>query len=261
MSKTVQFTIENSIATIVLNRPEAMNSFNREMAEDLEQVTEQVRNDSTVRAVLLKGAGNLFMAGGDIRFFYERLETMAADIMNDIRLLSGSILNLIQMPKPVVASVHGSVAGVGMSFMMAADLVIAADSTKFTMAYSGIGLSPDGGSSYLLPRLVGTKKAMELIMLSEIFDAKVAQDYGLVNWVVPAENLAVETERLIKRLANGPTHAYAQSKRLIQQTWNNSLEAQLDAEGRAFASCCATEDFKNGITAFMHKKKPEFFGK
>lgn len=261
MSKTVQLTVENSIATITINRPDAMNSFNREMGEDLERVTEQVRNDNDIRAVLLKGAGNLFMAGGDIRYFYERLETMAADIMTDIRLLSASILNLVQMPKPVLASVHGSVAGVGMSFMMAADLVIAADNTKFTMAYGGIGLSPDGGASYLLPRLVGTKKAMELIMLSEIFDAKTAQDYGLINWMAPAENLTTETERLIKRLANGPTHALAQSKQLIHQAWDNSLQTQLDAEGRAFASCCTTQDFKNGITAFLNKKKPEFSGK
>jgi len=261
MSKTVQLTIQNSIATITLNRPEAMNSFNREMAEDLEKITEQVRADSAIRAVLLKGAGNLFMAGGDIKAFHERLETMATDVMHDIRLLSASILNLMQMPKPVLACVHGSVAGVGMSFMMAADLVIAAENTRFTMAYGSIGLSPDGGSSYLLPRLVGTKKAMELILLSDLFDAKTAQNYGLINWAVPAENLASETERLLQRLANGPTHAYAQAKHLLNQSWDNSLTAQLDAEGRAFASCCTTADFKTGITAFLNKKKPEFIGK
>ncbi len=260
MSKTVQLTIENAIATITLNRPEAMNSFNREMAEDLEKITEQVRLDTAVRAVLLKGAGNLFMAGGDIRFFYERLETMAADIMNDIRLLSGAILNIMQMPKPVLASVHGSVAGVGMSFMMAADLVIAAENTKFTMAYSGIGLSPDGGASYLLPRLAGTKKAMELILLSDVFAAKAAQEYGLINFMTAPEKLAAETESLLKRLANGPTHAYAQAKRLINQSWYNSLETQLDAEGRAFASCCATNDFKTGISSFLEKKSPLFNG-
>jgi 2-(1,2-epoxy-1,2-dihydrophenyl)acetyl-CoA isomerase len=261
VNKVALINIDYPIATITFNRPQAMNSFNREMAEALEQITEQIRADNAIRAVLLKGAGNLFMAGGDIHSFHERLATMTTDVMTDIRLLNAAILNLVQMSKPVLASVHGSVAGVGMSFMMAADLVIAADNTKFTMAYGGIGLSSDGGSSYFLPRLVGTKKAMELIMLPDIFDSKTAQEYGLVNWIAPAENLTAETERVLQRLAKGPTHAYAQAKHLIQKSWNNSLETQLDAEGRAFASCCATEDFKIGVTAFLNKKKPEFTGK
>lgn len=261
MAETILFSVTNNIATITFNRPTAMNSFDKKMADDLEELTEQVRVDDSIRAVLLNGAGHLFMAGGDIHFFYKQLDTMPTGVMKMIHTLNASILNLMQMPKPVVASVHGSVAGVGMSFMMACDLVIAAENTKFTMAYSGIGITPDGGATFNLPRLVGSKKAMEWFLLSDIFDAHTAEAYGLINWVVPMEKLAEESQRILKRLANGPTFSYAQSKRLVNETWSHSLETQLEREGRAFESCSASLDFKNGVKGFIEKSKREFIGK
>ena len=205
MTSTISFSQNQSLATISFNRPDAMNSFNEAMAQELEAITEQVRNDTSIRAVLLKGEGSLFMAGGDIRFFQSNLQQMSKFIMKMIRHLNASIINLMQMPKPVLASVHGSVAGVGMSFMMAADLVIAAEDTKFTMAYSGLGASPDGGASYNLPRIVGSKKALEMIMFSELLDAKTMHQLGLINWVTSAAKLTEETETIVKRLVNGPT--------------------------------------------------------
>jgi 2-(1,2-epoxy-1,2-dihydrophenyl)acetyl-CoA isomerase len=165
------------------------------------------------------------------------------------------------MPKPVLASVHGSVAGVGVSLMMACDLVIAAENTKFTMAYSGLGISPDGGASYNLPRMVGVKKAMEWLLLSDIFNAEDAKLNGLINWVVPEDQLKDKTDRLMQRLANGPTNSYANTKKLMSQTWDHSLEKQLEIEGLAFESCTTSADFKAGVTHFIHKTRPVFLGK
>lgn len=260
MFETLLFSKNNNIATITFNRPMVMNCFDKQMGDELQAVTDDVRADKTIRAVLLNGAGKLFMAGGDIQFFHERLDIMPEGVMNIVRALNAAVLNLMQMPKPVLASVHGSVAGVGMSLMMACDLVIAANNTKFTMAYSGIGISPDGGASYNLPRLVGPKKAMEWILLPDLFDAQTAQAHGLINFVVPQENLADETQRLLNRLAHGPSQSYAHAKKLVNETWQHSLATQLDAEGRSFETCSTTIDFKSGVKGFINKHKPEFVG-
>ncbi|MEO8402724.1 MAG: enoyl-CoA hydratase-related protein [Gammaproteobacteria bacterium] len=261
MTDTLLFTVADNIATISFNRPAAMNCFNRIMADELESITEQIKLDHSIRAVLLKGAGQLFMAGGDIHFFYETLDKMPGGVMKIVRTLNASIMNLMQMPKPVLASVHGSVAGVGLSFMLACDLVIAADNTKFTMAYSGIGISPDGGASFTLPRTVGAKKAMEWMLFPDLFDAQTALTHGLINWSVPPEKLTEETEHKLKHLANGPTQSYAHVKHLLNETWNHGLETQLEHEGRSFEACTMTTDFKAGVTSFVKKKKPEFIGK
>lgn len=257
---TLLFSVKDNIARISFNRPNAMNSFDKIMAAELEMITEQVRLDQSIRVVLLNGTGHLFMAGGDIRFFSETLDDMPAGVRKMARTLNASITNIMRMPKPVVASVHGSVAGVGMSFMMACDLVIAAANTKFTMAYTGIGITPDGGASFNLPRLVGSKKAMELILLSDVFDAEKAQSYGLVNRVVPQDQLDAETDSLLAKLAKGPTQSYARAKSLVNETWNKSLETHLEDEAEAFEVCSSTRDFKIGVSSFLNKVKPEFVG-
>lgn len=260
MSETLLFSVHDHIATIAFNRPFAMNSFDETMGQELEKITQTVREDSKIRAVLLKGEGSLFMAGGDIQFFQKNLNTLPQHVLKIIDTLNNSIKNLTQMPKPVLASVHGSVAGVGMSFMLACDLVIASIDTKFTMAYSGIGISPDGGASYHLPRVVGQKKAMELILLSEIFNAQTALQYGLVNWVVNINELEENTNALLKRLVKGPTFSFAKTKMLMNETWNYSLDEQLQREAIAFKDCCETKDFKMGVESFMRKEKPLFQG-
>lgn len=261
MPETLLLSHSNQIATLSFNRPTAMNSFDHQMAEELEAITDQLRMDESVRAVLLNGIGPLFMAGGDIRFFLENLDAMPKGVIKIVRTLNAAILNLMHMPKPVLASVHGSVAGVGMSFMMACDLVIAANDTKFTMAYSGLGISPDGGSSFNLPRLVGTKKAMEWLLLPDIFDAATAQTHGLINWVVPAAELQDETMQLITRLAHGPTKSYAHIKQLVNGTWPHSIEEQLQLEAASFETCSTSNDFKTGVTSFIKKARPDFVGK
>lgn len=261
MPSTLFFSIHNNIATISFNRPTAMNSFNQVMADELEAVTEEIRSNASIRAVLLNGAGSLFMAGGDIRFFYDKLESMPAGVMKIVRTLNTSIINLMQMPKPVLASVHGSVAGVGISLMLACDLVIAAENTKFTLAYSGIGITPDGGAAFNLPRLVGTKKAMEWILLSDLFDAQTALNFGLINWMVKPDNLTEETSNILQRLSNGPTQSYARTKKLVNENWQYSLETHLEKEAHAFEATSVTEDFKSGVSQFLKKKPVEFVGK
>lgn len=261
MTETLLFSKQTNVATITFNRPSVMNTFDARMADELAAVLKDVANDDSIRAVLLNGSGHLFMAGGDIQFFHDHLDKMPTGVMKIIQALNFSITQLMTMPKPVLASVHGSVAGVGVSLMMACDVVIAAENTKFTMAYSGLGISPDGGASYNLPRMVGAKKAMEWLLLSDIFNANEAKLNGLINWVVAEDQLKDQTSRLMQRLANGPTKSYANTKKLVNQTWQHSLEKQLEIEGLAFESCTTSADFRSGVTNFIKKTRPVFSGK
>lgn len=261
MTKTVQLARQDQIAIITFNRPDAMNTFNDEMAVDLASVTEAVKNDASFRAVILNGAGHAFMAGGDLKFFHQSIDTMPKGVDKIIGLLNTSITNLLTMPKPVLASVHGSVAGAGISLMLACDLVVATETTKFTLAYSGIGLSPDGGAAYLLPRAVGSKKAMQWLMLSDIFTAEEAQQHGLINWAVPCDKLAIKTEQVIRKLAHGPTKSYTHIKNLVNNTWNRMLAEHLQYEAEAFTACTTTEDFRTGLKSFFEKTPPMFEGR
>jgi 2-(1,2-epoxy-1,2-dihydrophenyl)acetyl-CoA isomerase len=192
--------------------------------------------------------------------FHANLTKMPALVREGAPELHRAILALRRAPKPVLASVHGAVAGAGVSVMAAADLAIAADGTKFTMAYSRLGTSPDGGATWSLPRLLGMRKALELILLSDAIDAREALGLGLVNWVVGAEQLAAETASIARRLAQGATAAFAEIKQLLNQSYDQTLAAQLNAEVEAFARCAGTRDFAEGVTAFVEKRKPLFKG-
>jgi 2-(1,2-epoxy-1,2-dihydrophenyl)acetyl-CoA isomerase len=260
MTETILLSIHDHIATITFNRPNAMNSFNRQMADELPMILRQVRDDTAVRAVVLNGSGNAFMAGGDIRFFHAALDQMPEVVPEMIGALHQSITDLMTMPKPVLASVHGSVAGAGMSLMLACDLVVADTATKFTTAYSSIGLSPDGGATFNLPRLVGTKNAMEWLLLSDLFDADTAKNVGIVNWVVPSETLTSFTDNMAARLAIGPTQSYSRIKHLVNTTWQHDLATQLQQESVAFQASTLTKDFREGVTNFIQKQPPIFVG-
>jgi 2-(1,2-epoxy-1,2-dihydrophenyl)acetyl-CoA isomerase len=169
-----------------------------------------------------------------------------------------AVLNFRRMDKPVIAAVHGAVAGFGLSLMLAADLVLASESAYFTLAYSNIALSPDGGATWSLPRHVGLKRAMEIALLGERFDALRAHELGLVNRLVAPEQLAAETQKLARRLALGPAAALARTKALLNQSFDNSLEAQLLAEQGYFADCAAHPDFAEGLAAFFEKRRPVY---
>ena len=259
MSEVIILSVAGGIATIALNRPHVMNAMDGEMMRQLRPVTEAVEKDASVRAVVLRGEGAAFMAGGDVAVFHQHLAELPELIVTWGREMHAAFLALRRMGKPVLASVHGAVAGAGFSLMCAADLAIAAADTRFTLAYANIGASPDGGSTYFLPRLVGYKKTMEMIMLPDRFDAETARLHGLVNWVVPNEKLPAETMRIAQRLAAGPTRAYAEAKRLVNQSLD-PLDAQMEDELQAFSRCARGADLKEGVTAFVEKRKPAFKG-
>ena len=262
MNDTVLRTREGPVATLTLNRPDALNALDTAMIEALVAHTATVASDDSLRVVVLRGAGRHFMAGGDIRSFAERLgETPAARTDGFGRMigrLHAAIEHLHRMPHPVVGRVQGAVAGFGLSLMNACDLVVAADDSYFASAYRQIALTPDGGGSWSLPRLVGMRRAMEILLLGERFGAADALALGLVNRVAPAGELDAVTDALVHTLAAGPALATRNAKRLVRESLGRTLSEQLDAEAASFAACAGTPDFVEGITAFLEKRAPRF---
>jgi 2-(1,2-epoxy-1,2-dihydrophenyl)acetyl-CoA isomerase len=258
----VRYEVSDRVATLTLNRPEALNAVNPDMIEALLESSARAAGDSAVRVVVVRGAGPHFMAGGDLKWFRQQTELDAPDrrarFDKLIRGVHASILNFRSMDKPVVAAVHGAVAGFGLSLMMAADLVVASSDAYFTMAYSNIALSPDGGATWSLPRQVGLKQAMEIALLGDRFDVTRARELGLVNRVVSPERLDNEAGELALRLAAGATDALARTKHLLNRSFDRTLEEQLDAEQSAFADCAAHADFVEGLAGFFEKRKPVF---
>lgn len=258
----VLYERQGDLAIITLNRPAALNALDRAMIDGLALASARAADDPLARVVLIRGAGEHFMAGGDLRWFRAEIDGRHPDIaaafaitIDDVHASTRAIRH---MNKPVIAAVQGAVAGFGLSLMMACDFALAADSAYFTLAYCHIGLSPDGGATWSLPRLVGLRKATELALLGERFDAATAASLGLINRVVPADQLASEAEALAARLARGPAVALARTKALLQASFGQSLEQQLDAEKQAFAACAAEPDFAEGLAAFAEKRKPIF---
>jgi 2-(1,2-epoxy-1,2-dihydrophenyl)acetyl-CoA isomerase len=252
----------DGVLTITLNRPQALNALDHDLTVALRDAVLAAEVDPSVRCLVLRG-GRHFMAGGDLRWFAERIvgrpaATVRVDCERFIHEVHALIVSLRRMPKPTVASVSGAAAGFGLSLMMACDLAIAADDAYFTLAYTLIGTSPDGGSTFALPRLVGTRKALEIALLGDRFDAAEAARLGLVNRVVPAAALAEETGKLAARLAAGPTAVYGRTKQLIGASLGNSLETQLQREAEAFAQCATEPDFAEGVGAFLDKRKPRW---
>ncbi len=255
---------EGAVATLTLNRPKALNALNRELTLELREAVLAAEHDRGVRCLVIRG-GEHFMAGGDLKWFHERLATIEGVQLRTqfeafVQEVHGVIISLRRMPKPVVASVRGAAAGFGLSLMLACDLALAADNAYFTLAYSLIGASPDGSSTFSLPRVVGQKKAMELALLGERFDAATAERLGLVNRVVPAASLEEETAKLAARLAAGPTAVYGRTKALLNASMQSSLEAQLQREAECFAQSASEPDFREGIAAFVEKRAPRFKG-
>ena len=261
-NSAVIYEVQQSIAVLTLNRPESLNALDPAMIDALLTASEQAAADPAVRAVILCGAGKHFMAGGDLAWFREQTALEEADcrarFVEVIGRVHASVENFRRMRKPVIAAVHGAVAGFGLSLMLAADLALAADDAYFTLAYSNIALSPDGGGTWSLPRHVGLKRAMEIALLGERFSAERAYELGLVNRLVPPGELAGEAMKLARRLANGPSLALAHTKALLNSAFEHSLEEQLRREQVNFADCAAHPDFAEGLAAFFERRPPSY---
>jgi len=252
------------VLEIILNRPEILNAVNRETIGALAAAVAEAAEDRDARAVLLRGAGTHFCAGGDITMFAELIRLPPAErqtaLYGIVDTLHPLLIRMRHMPKPVVAAVQGAAAGVGLSFVLAADLALAAEDTVFTSGYIHLGTSPDGGMTATLSHIVGLKHAAELMLLGDRFDAQRALALGLVNRVVPTDALDTEAAALAARLAAGPTYAYGRTKALLQARMGDAFDAQLRRETESFAACAATEDFAEGVRAFLEKRRPVFTG-
>lgn len=258
-------TRDDGVVTLTMNRPEARNALSMEMRAQLSDVLHDIEADASVRCVVLTGAGEHFMAGGDVKGMGDSIAKPPQEIRKEFLLrihdLHTIMFAMRRMPKPVIASCRGAAAGAGVSMALACDLVIAADDAFFTLAYCKIGTSPDGSSSFHLPRAVGIKRAMEIALLGDRFSAQTAKEIGMINFVVPAAELAQETQTLAHRLAAGPTHVYGNTKALLYRSLESEFESQLQAEAEYFADCASHEDFREGVTAFIEKRPPRFTGR
>jgi 2-(1,2-epoxy-1,2-dihydrophenyl)acetyl-CoA isomerase len=257
----VQLTVAEGLARIRLMRPEQANTIDLATARALDRVTLACEHDASVRAVLVTGAGARFCGGGDLRSFASLGEDLPAHLREVTTHLHAAIIRLANLDAPVIAAVQGAAAGAGFSLAMACDLVIAAEDAVFAPAYAKVGLSTDGSLSYFLPRLVGVRRALDLLLLSRPVRAAEALDLGLVSRVVPVEDLAEEAAATATALASGPTRALAAIKRLVRDSSEVSLETQLEREGSTLSRMAATSDAREGIAAFTEKRSPDFQGR
>jgi 2-(1,2-epoxy-1,2-dihydrophenyl)acetyl-CoA isomerase len=258
----VELQRHGAVLEIALNRPEVLNAANRELIAELAAAVAEAADDGAARCVLLRGNGTHFCAGGDITMFGDLIRLLPEDRRKALyRIVDGLhplLIRLRHMPKPVVAAVQGAAAGFGLSLVLAADLALAAEDAIFTSGYVHLGTSPDGGLTAMLGRSVGLKQAAELTLLGDRFDARRALELGLVNRLVPPASLEAEAMALATRLANGPAHALGRTKALLQATIGDAFDAQLRRETESFAACAATEEFVEGVRAFLEKRSPIF---
>ena len=258
---------QNSVATLRLNRPDALNALSPELLEEFLAATRQVAEDQEMKALVIRGEGRAFCSGADLKFVLETLEnddpkglqdyitTLANDLHHKV------VIGLRRLEKPVVAGINGVAAGARFSLNLGCDIRVAARSARFLMAYANIGAPADGGSTYLLPRLIGASRAMEMYLASQPTSAQAALEMGLVNHVVEDDALHQHAMETAVRLAKGPTAAYARVKALFDSSWEHDLATQLDLETAAFADIALTDDFQEGIKAFTERRQARFQGK
>lgn len=258
---TIIVAKSDGLATITLNAPDKLNAVSRKMIAELKQCWEELAADNTVRAVLLTGAGRGFCAGADLSD-PDREKSAMSDSGTALEKFFNPTIKLMRsIPKPIVSAVNGVAAGVGMSFALASDIAIAGKSASFLQAFARIGLMPDGGSTWFLPRLVGDQRARALAMLAPQIKAEQAKEWGLIWDVVEDAELMPKATEIARRLAEGPTVALARIKDALNQASGHDLSAQLDLERDSQRALGKTEDFKEGVAAFLAKRKANFKGK
>lgn len=254
----ITFSVEGGVARIGLNRPDAGNALNADLARELSEAALRCDNDPGIGSVLISAKGKMFCAGGDLKFFSKlgdqtgsKMKTLADD-------LHKAISTFARMSAPVVVAVNGVAAGAGFSLALTGDYVIAAKSAKFTMAYTAAGLTPDGSSTYYLPRLVGLRRAQELALTNRTLTAQEALDWGMVTCIVDDVSLHDEAAKIACKLAAGPKAAQAVVKRLLLSSLRNGIEEQMEVEGREISAAAMSVDGQEGIRAFLEKREPRF---
>ncbi|GGK10066.1 2-(1,2-epoxy-1,2-dihydrophenyl)acetyl-CoA isomerase [Yeosuana aromativorans] len=257
---SIQLKIENNIAYITLNRPEVFNSFNREMALQLQDIFDDCKTNDDVRAIVLTGKGKAFCAGQDLKEVTSPehnpgFKKILEEHYNPI------VLKIRHIEKPIIAAVNGVAAGAGANIALACDIVLAHEKASFIQAFSLIGLIPDSGGTFFLPRLIGFQKASALAMLGEKIPAQEAEKLGMVYKVIPDEVFQEEVQKTAIKLANMPTKALGFIKQLLNQSLTNNLESQLDLESKLQIEAAQTDDYAEGVSAFIEKRKPVFKGK
>jgi len=258
---TLTLDIRDHIARLTLNRPDMGNALNDTMSRELMDAALQCSEDPSVRVVVLSGAGAMFCVGGDLKSFAETGDQLHKGVKELTTFLHAAISFLARMNAPVIAVVQGAAAGAGLSLACAADLVVAAESARFRVAYTRVGLTPDGSSTYFLPRLIGLRRALELTLTNRTLTAQEAYDWGLVNLVAPDADLTTRAEELAAQLVVGAPLALGAAKRLLQASWNTTLETQMASESQAIADITRTSDTREGIAAFIEKRAPRYEGK
>jgi 2-(1,2-epoxy-1,2-dihydrophenyl)acetyl-CoA isomerase len=256
----VTLTRDGSVAILTLNRPAVGNAIDNSLTSALAQAVRAVSDDVSVRCVLLTASGRLFCAGGDIA----AMSTAAADVPSYLRALAddlhASVLKLSAMPKPLAVLVNGPAAGAGLSLALLGDIVLAARSAHFIAAYGTVGLSPDGGMSWLLPRVVGLRRAQEIILTNRKVSAAEAAQLGLVTEAVADEDLMTRGLDLARRLASGPTRALGLARSLLRETFDAPLAEHLEKEASRLAAAAASRDCREGVNAFLERRPPCFTG-
>jgi 2-(1,2-epoxy-1,2-dihydrophenyl)acetyl-CoA isomerase len=260
--KTLLFDVREHVAHITLNRPEVSNAMNLEMAREFYEAAFECEQRSDVRAVLITGAGRAFCSGGDVKSFSAKEPgELRAYYRRLTLLLHQGIHRFSRMHAPVVMAVNGVAGGGGMSLACAGDIVLAAESARFTMAYTKMGLTPDGSSTYYLPRIIGLRRTVELALTNRVLSAREAETIGLVTRVIPDDQLMAHAQTLAAELAEGPTLAYGGVKRLLYGAINTSLAEQMEFETEWLTDMAGTADVQEGIAAFLAKRPPRFNGR
>jgi 2-(1,2-epoxy-1,2-dihydrophenyl)acetyl-CoA isomerase len=256
---TLNTTIEEGVLFISLNRPEVFNSFNREMALELQQKLDTAKDDDSVRSIVITGEGKAFCAGQDL---VEATDPNGPELQSIVRDHYNPIIEKIRtIEKPVIAAVNGVAAGAGANIALACDIVLAKESASFIQAFSKIGLIPDSGGTFFLPRLVGMQKALALMITGEKVMAVEAEKMNMIYKAIPDENFEEEVNKLAVSLAQMPTKGLGLTKRAVNESWNNSLSEQLKIEEELQTKAGMTTDFNEGVSAFLEKRKPIFTGK
>lgn len=261
MDSRIRVVVADGLGTVTLASPDRLNAFDGAMIAALAESCARLAADATVRAIMIIGEGRGFCSGLDLKWAAQQQTSMIETARRVTTDLHGTVTELRRAPKPVVTAVNGPAAGAGVGLALSGDVVLASSDARFSLAYSKIGLAPDGGTTYFLPRLVGEKRALDLFFSGDTISAGEAASIGLVTRVLPSERFDEEARAFASKLAHGPTLAYALAKQLVLDSMREGLETQMEKERRAITQTFASQDFGNGVAAFLGKRAPSFEGR